>query len=148
MSAAAFAEAGEAETARSLIWPRRTVLLALTPRGDDVRSTEYARSVCKRIDAGLEILVWSGRENQQRFLQDLKRQLSEDHIPWRIESTTGCLKKKILERTDLRSDIHFVVIESSEELDIECEEERGTLKRFFARLKCPLVVVSEAQGTV
>jgi len=147
MSAAAFAEAGEAETARSFIWPKRTVLLALTPRGADVRSAKYARSVCKRIDAGLEILVWPGKESQHHFLRELKRQLNEDHIPWRIESTTGCIKKKILERTDRRSDIHFAVIESSDELDIECEEEDGAVKRFFARLRCPLVVVSEAQGT-
>jgi len=147
MSAAAFAEAGEAETARSFIWPRRTVLLALTPNGADVNSAEYARGVCKRIGAGLEILLVPGGEGQSRFLRDFKGQLKEDGIPWRIESTTGCLKKRILEYTDRRSDIHFVVIESSDELDMECDEERGAVKKFFARLRCPLVVVSEAQGT-
>jgi len=147
MSASAFAEAGEAETARSLIRSERTVLLALTPRGVDVRSAEYARGVCKRIDAALEIILVPGGEGQSRFLRDFKRELKKDGIPWRLESTTGCLKKRILEHTDRRSDIHFVVIESSEELDIECDEESGAVKRFFARLRCPLVVVSEAQGT-
>jgi hypothetical protein len=147
MSAAAFAEAGEAETARSFIWPRRTVLLALTPNGADVNSAEYARGVCKRIGAGLEILLWSGGVSQNRFLRRFKGELDGDHTPWRIEAATGCLKKRILEHTDNRSDIHFVVIESSEELDVECGEESGAVKRFFARLRCPLVVVSEAQGT-
>ena len=147
MSAAAFAEAGEVETARSFIWPRRTVLLALTPRGDEVRSAEYARGVCKRIGAGLEILLLAGGESQNRFLRDFKRQLDGDHVPWRIESTAGCLKKRILEHTDRRRDIHFVVIESSEELDIQCDGESGAVKKFFSRLRCPLVVVSEAQGT-
>lgn len=147
MTAAAFAEAGEAETARSLIRPERTVLLALTPRGADARSAEYARGVCRRIGAGLEILLLPGGEAQDRFLRDFKRQLDGDHIPWRVESTTGCLKKRILEHTDRRRDIHFVVIESSEELDIECDGESGAVKKFFSRLSCPLVVVSEAQGT-
>ena len=147
MSAAAFAEAGEAETARSFIRPERAVLLALTARGADVRSAEYARGVCKRIGAGLEILLLPGGESQKRFLRDFKRELEGDGIAWRLEPTTGCLKKRILEHTDRRSDIHFVVIESSEELDIECDEEGGAVKRFFARLRCPLVVVSEAQET-
>jgi hypothetical protein len=147
MSAAAFAEAGEAETARSLVRPARTVLLAVTPRGADVRSAEYARGVCKRIEAGLEIILVPGGESQSRFLRDFKRDLNKDGIPWRIEPTTGCLKKRILEYTDGRRDIHFVVIESSEELDIECDEERGAVRKFIALLKCPLVVVSEAEAT-
>ena len=147
MAAAAFAEAGEGETARSFVWPSRTVLLALTPRGADVRSAEYARGVCKRIDAGLEVLVWSGRESQNRFVQDFKRQLNKDDIPWRLETAAGCLKKKIIEHTERRSDIHFVVVESSEELEIGCDEDSGVVTRFFERLRCPLVVVSEAQGT-
>lgn len=147
MSAAAFAEAGEAETAKSLIWPERTVLLVLTPKSADARSAEYARGVCRRIGAGLEILLLAGGESQDRFLRDFKKQLDGDHVPWRIESTTGCLKKRILEHTDRRRDIHFVVVESSEDLDIECDGERGAVKKFFSRLRCPLVVVSEAQGT-
>lgn len=146
MSAAAFAEAGETETARSFLRPHRTVLLAVTPRGADARSAEYARGVCKRIEAGLEIILVPGGESQGRFLRDFKRELNRDGIHWRIESTTGCLKKRILEHTDGRRDIHFVVIESSEELDIECDDESGAVKRFLKRLKCPLVVVSEAPG--
>ena len=147
MSAAAFAEAGEAETARSFVRPARTVLLAVTPRGADVRSAEYARGVCRRIEAGLEIILVPGGESQSRFLRDFKRDLNNDGIPWRIEPTTGCLKKRILEYTDGRRDIHFVVIESSEELDIECDDERGAVRKFIALLKCPLVVVSEAEAT-
>jgi hypothetical protein len=147
MSAAAFAEAGEVETARSLVQPDRTVLLAVTPRGADMRSAEYARGVCKRIEAGLEIILVPGGENQSSFLREFQKQLNEDDIPWRIVSTTGCLKKRILEHTDGRRDIHFVVIESSEELDIECDDERGAVRRFIELLKCPLVVVSEAEAT-
>ena len=147
MSAAAFAEAGEVETARGFIRPERTVLLALTPKGADVRSAEYARGVCKRVDAGLEILLVPGGDRQERFLGEFKKKLDSDGIHWSIKKTTGCLKKRILEHTDRRSDIHFAVIESSEELDIECDDERGAVKKFFARLRCPLVVVSEAQGT-
>jgi hypothetical protein len=147
MSAAAFAEAGEVEMARSFVWPRRTVLLALTPRNADMRSAQYARGVCKRISAGLEIVLVPGGENQRRFLHDFKRELDEDGISWRIESTKGCLKKRILEHTDRRSDIHFVVIESPEELDIDCGEGDGIIKKFIDKLRCPLVVVSEAQGS-
>ena len=117
MSAATFAEAGEAETAREFIRPRRTILLALAPGEDDTRSAAYAHSVAARVGAEVETVT-----------------------------TTGCLKKKILEHTSRRSDIDFVVVESSDELDIQCEEETKSLKDFIAALRIPLVVVSEAQG--
>ena len=75
-----------------------------------------------------------------------KDNLKSEGIPCRTVSTTGCLRKKILEHTSRRSDIDFVVVESSEELDIQCEEETRSLKDFIASLRIPLVVISETQG--
>jgi len=145
MSAAVFAEAGESETARSMIRRPRTVLLVLTPKGADTRSAAYARSVCRRIGADMEIMVLPGNEKQLRFLEEYAEELESDGIGVEVVKTTGCIKKRILERTSRRSDIQFVVIESPEELDIQCGEEPAGRKRdFFSRLSCPLVVVSEA----
>ena len=146
MSAATFAEAGEVEAARSCIRPRRTILLVLAPGGDDARSAAYARSVAARVGAGIEILHLPAGETQSQFLDAFKGELKSDDIPCRTVTTTGCLKKKILEHTSRRSDIDFVVVESSEELDIQCEEETRSLKDFIASLRIPLVVVSETQG--
>ena len=146
MSAATFAEAGEAEAARSFIRPRRTILLVLTPGGDDARSAAYARSVAARVGAGVELLYVPSGEKQRRFLSSFKSELESEDIPFRMVTTTGCLKKRILEHTSRRSDIDFVVVESSEKLDIQCEEETKSLKDFIAALRIPLVVVSEAQG--
>ena len=145
MSAAAFAEAGEAETARSMIRRPRTVLLVLTPKGADVRSAGYARSVCSRIGADMEILALPGNGKQLGFVRELEKQLVPEGIGVRVVTTSGCIKQGILKHTSRRSDIQFVVIESPEELDIQCgEETKGRTGSFFSRLSCPLVVVSEA----
>ena len=124
---------------------RPTVLLALAPGDDGARSAQYARGVCKRIGAGLEILVWPGEEGRESFLRDFTGQLSGDDIPWRTEKVSGCLKERILEGSR-RSDIRFVVVDSTRELGAGCDKESAALRNFFVRLSCPLVVVSEAQG--
>jgi hypothetical protein len=146
MSAATFAEAGEAGAARSFIRPRRTILLVLTPGGDDARSAAYARSVASRVGAGVEILYLPAGEEQRKFIAAFKRELESAEIPCLTVTATGCLRQKILEHTARRSDIDFVVVESSEELDIQCERETKSLKDFISSLRIPLVVVSETQG--
>jgi hypothetical protein len=89
MSAATFAEAGEAEAARSFVRPRRTILLVLTPGGDDARSAAYARSVAARVEAGIEILHHPAGETQSQFLDAFKGELKSDDIPCRTVATTG-----------------------------------------------------------
>ncbi len=147
MSAGAFAEAGESETARNMIRRPRTVLLVLTPKGADAHAAGYARSVCSRIGADMEILLLPGNEKQLSFLKGFEEQLASEGIGLQVVTASGCIKRRILEHTARRSDIQFVVIESPEELDIQCgEEPAGRVNSFFARLSCPLVVVSEARG--
>ena len=96
--------------------------------------------------SGIEILHTPAGETRRQFLDAFKGELESDDIPCRTVTTTGCLKKKILDHTSRRSDIDFVVVESSEELDIQCEEETRSLKDFIASLRIPLVVVSETPG--
>ena len=62
LSAAAFAETGEFETARELARGSRKVLLILTGSVADTKSFTYAMSVAERIGAGLEIMCLAGKK--------------------------------------------------------------------------------------
>ncbi|MBI5057376.1 MAG: universal stress protein [Nitrospirae bacterium] len=141
MSAAAFAEAGEFETAREIIKGKRRILLALRGDESDVNAFRYALSMCKRINAGLDILYVS--ESAATLLNNFKNTLEKEGVNYVITEKTGCVKKEIIDYTEKRKDIQFVVIESSEVLNIDCKQDDGTLSDAWRKLKCPLVLVSK-----
>lgn len=142
MSAAAFAEAGEFETAKQILKGRQKVLLVIAARNPDMKSSKYAMNICKRIEAALEILYISGSRDGEDFLKKFKAELKKEGIEYSVVKRSGCIKKEILAHTDKRSDILFVVVESSDTPNIDCS--RKELLGSWGRLKCPLVIVSDA----
>ncbi|MBI5049602.1 MAG: hypothetical protein HZC11_01685 [Nitrospirae bacterium] len=143
MSAVTFAEAGEFETARELLKGRQKVLLTLTGRGSDRKSFKYALNICKRIDAGLEILFVSKRDEILQVLREFQDELRREGITYEIIQGGGCIKEAIIHHTEKRSDIQFVVIESSDVLNTDCNKESRELSKMWEGLKCPLVVVMD-----
>lgn len=143
MSATAFAEAGEFETAREILKGRKKVLLTLTARESDTKSFKYALNICKRIGAGLEILYVSKSIEKSGLLNEFFKELEKEGIPFEIVQGSGCIKEEIINRTDKNRDIQFVVIESSDTLDLDCKRDDRVLSEAWKRLKCPLVVVME-----
>jgi adenosine/AMP kinase len=141
MAAASFAEAGELDAAREMMKEDRRILLAVSDEKNDANALKYALNMCKRISAALEILLpaKAGRRAIENFLKELKK----EKIEHRIIEVTACFKDEILSYTSKRRDILFVVIESSDGLDIHCEEDRRKISDAWSQLKCPLVVVSD-----
>lgn len=144
MSAITFAEAGEFETAKAILKGRQKVLLTLIGRESDKKSFRYALNICKRIGAGLEILYVSKKDKVVEMLRQFQDELDREKIDYAVVQGGGCIKEAIISQTEKNKDIQFVVIESSDTLDIDCKKEDRVLSKTWEGLKCPLVLVSEA----
>jgi hypothetical protein len=147
LAAATFAEAGEAETAISIMKEGRKVLLALKEGRIDAKTLKYALNTARRIDAHLDILyVNAPGESVQSFdplIVAFEAELRAAGIPHRIVPRTGCLKQQIIDYSNSEKDILFAVIESPHTLDADCNEKDKTLSELWHKLKCPLVVVMD-----
>jgi hypothetical protein len=141
MAAAAFAEMGEFETARETLRENRTILLALTGEQADVKAFRYAMNSCKRLGAGLEILC--SPDYETRRIKQFRSELKKEKIDHRLLNGSGCLKNEVLHYSSRNKDILFVVIESSEGLNLNCKKAHAVLSKSWKNLKCPLVVVSD-----
>ena len=136
-----FAGSGESVTAGETLREQRKILLALTGERADVNAFRYALNMCKRIGAGLEILYVS--EQPSKTLELFQSELNKEGVEYRLIKGSGCIREEVLEYTEKNKGILFVVVESSEGLDINCRRPNRRLKESWERLKCPLVVVSE-----
>lgn len=142
MAAAAFAEAGEFDTAREMLRENRMVLLALTGEKSDINAFRHALNLCKRIHASLEILHVSDKDTG--LSDTFKSELGKNGVNYEYIHKTGCLKEQILRHTSNNSGTLLVVVESSEKLDLNCAKKPDkALREFWKNLKCPLVVVSD-----
>ncbi|MEJ2314584.1 MAG: hypothetical protein P8Y85_07375 [Nitrospirota bacterium] len=144
MSAAAFAEAGEFETAQELARGRMKVLLVLTGGERDSRSMKYALNTAKRTDAALEVLAAAQGPRAKRLLEDcvLKAEGAGVDVAG-VAHKDGCIKEAIIGHTRKRRDFLCVVVESTGALNFECSQEEKKLEGVWKKLGCPLVLVSE-----
>jgi K+-sensing histidine kinase KdpD len=145
MSATAFAEAGEHEKAREILKGRKTVLLAISDRMFDRNAFKYALNISERIDASLEILYITESGEEKVRLRDFLSEVEKEGFRFSLVMEKGCVKKAILNYTEKRRDVVFVIVGSTPELDIECKIDERTLSDAWKRLKCPLVVVSKGE---
>jgi len=99
MSAISFAEAGEHETARHMMKEHSgKVLLAARDGQSNSNAFKYALSVCRRIGARLEILFVS-QKSAPAGMNEFMNELKASDVPWKLSSTTGCLKNQIIDYT-------------------------------------------------
>jgi hypothetical protein len=152
LTAATFAEEGEAETAHSLMRESRRVLLGIKAGQIDPKTLKYAMNAASRINAHLDILYVNGASDKWKGTSDpvldpFKSELAAADIPYRLISRTGCLKKQIIEYTNSEREILFAVIESPSTLDDDCNKSDKELSDLWRQLKCPLVVVMDGAGT-
>ena len=146
LSAASFAEAGEADTARELLKARKTVLVVLTGRPGDERSCKYAVNMAMRTSADLEFLVTADNETSRSVLESCMGKLRQESAGYTVSKKSGCVRESIIGHTKKRSDILCVVVESAEMLDIDCSRKHKRLEGVWKELGCPLTLVSE-RGT-
>lgn len=143
LSAVSFAEEGEFRTATEILKEQRRVLLAVRDGRLERRTLKYALNTCKRVNAELDILHVS-RGAALPGLEEFFSELNKEGITYRVIAKSGCLKQAIIEHTDSNREILFVVIESSDNLDVDCAGKEKRLSESWRNLKCPLVVVSES----
>lgn len=142
MSAAAFAEAGEFDTARQMAAGRKKVLLVPTNRDMDGRSLLYALNIADRTDSDLEVLV-AGDVDLEEQLAVCEGKAGETSVGISIVRRRGCVKSAILKHTRRRSNNYVcVVIEAMEDLSIDCQGTEKNLGGIWRQLDCPLTVVS------
>lgn len=143
MSAVAFAEAGEHETTREILKGHKTVLLAISDSAFDKDALKYALNISERMKANLEILYVSESEKDRKGLKNFLSEVEKVGFRFSLVMEKGCVKKAILDYTDKRSEILFVIVGAAIELNIGCDVKEKTFARAWKRLKCPLVVVSK-----
>ena len=141
MVAATFAEAGEFETARQTLKERRTVMLALTGDSEDEKAFRFAINACQRVRADLEIL-YSGQK-KETVPGWIRSELRAEGIAYSFIKVDGCVREAVQKHTSRRSDILFVVVESSDRLNMECKKSQKLISKSWKDLQCPLVVVSD-----
>jgi hypothetical protein len=144
MSAISFAEAGEHEKAKELLKGRDIVLLAVSERVVDPHALKYALSLSKRIEAGIDLLYLAKPDAKNPMLETFMSDARRMNIACTLVRKEGCMKKAILDYTGKKKEILFVIVGSTQELDIECKAGEKSLSEAWKKLKCPLVVVSKS----
>jgi len=158
MASAAFAEAGEFETARQMMRegrvPDKRVLLGADGPGRGEKGLVYAINICRRLGAGLEILyvfrdgiAEGGPLSEQLVkakaeLKPMFERLGREGVRYVLNFGTGALDAEVARYAEGRRDILFVVVESTgggKKGGLE-----KTLSRALNKMGCPLVVVSSA----
>jgi K+-sensing histidine kinase KdpD len=145
MSAITFAEAGEHKKAKELLKGRKTVLLAISDMMFDRNVLKYALSISKRIEASIDILYLTKADAKHTDLKEFMSEVAKEGIECSVVKKDGCMKKAILDYTEKRREILFVIVGSTPELEIECKTSEKSLSDAWKRLKCPLVVVSKGE---
>ncbi|MEJ2183113.1 MAG: hypothetical protein P8Y66_06290 [Nitrospirota bacterium] len=146
MSAASFAEADDLEAARKMVRGEKKVLLVLTGKETEASSFQYALNVAKRTGAGLEVLVTSGVEELREAVRGYEEKARQEEVAFTVVKKLGCAKEAIIGHATRRSDILFVVVESTAALEVDCIKENRKLKGSLRKIPCPLVLVSEPQN--
>lgn len=143
MSAISFAEEGEFQTAREILREDKRVLLALNETAIDNRTLVYALNAVKRVGAALDILLISGSSDIDLLVRKFTADLDNEGIEHRLIQKSGCLKDEIIDFTKRNNNILFVVVESSDNLDIDCKQKSRKFSETWRRLNRPLVVVMD-----
>lgn len=143
MSAVTFAEAGEHETAREFLNDRGKVLLATKENQTDTQAFKFAMNICKRIGASLDVLYISSKKGVTPTISKVIEDFTKKGIKCTLSKRIGCLRNQIIDYTNDNKEILFVVIESSENLDVDCRRTNKKMSAAWDNLSCPIVFVSD-----
>jgi NAD(P)H-hydrate repair Nnr-like enzyme with NAD(P)H-hydrate dehydratase domain len=141
MSAAAFAEAGETDTAVRLFHGRRKVLLVLTGEETDMKAARYAINTSRRIGAGIEILYLAQNSSEQSRLEAYLQELTIKGIEYQVTQCKKSLKEEVMKFIEKEKDIQFVVIDSEDLGVCPAKSHKASLEDWES-LGCPIVLVS------
>jgi hypothetical protein len=130
-------------TARSFPKPRshvdRKVLLAIREGHLDPRLLTSARSLCQRLDAGLDILLLAIGESLPIEVAALVGSLREDGVAYSLTRKPQLRRRDIVQYANTHECIATVVIDSLEGWESVAEDRAADP---WAKLACPLVTAA------
>lgn len=128
MTAAAFAESGETDTALEIAYaPAKAakVLLVVGAPEESPDAVRYAANLCARMDAGLDVILAArhlpaeAEEAIERFAREraqkirrLIRQVSDDVIPVRVLAVFGEVHEEVYSYAKTNKDVAVIVFDS------------------------------------
>jgi hypothetical protein len=115
----------------------RFLLLALKGEHVEHRLLAYAASLCRRMDAGLDILLTSGVESLTPQLDNFVRELREEGVQCRLTKEAGLCSKDIVQYANAHARISTVVIDAISHWVASGDAKHNDP---WCKLDCPLVV--------
>lgn len=114
-------------------------MLAIREGHLDVRLLAAARSLCQRLDAGIDILVLAMGERLPAEVEDLVRSLRDEGVTYSLTRKEVLRRRDIVAYANTHECISTVVIDSLEGWESVAEDRSSDPWR---KLACPLVTTS------
>jgi len=118
---------------------RRFVLLALKGEHIEPRLLSSASGLCRRMDAGLDIMLVSSEEKPPPLLDNFIRDLQQDGIHYRLTLQAALRSREIVRYANTHECVSTVMIDSLDSWTAP-EDEKGSDP--WRKLDCPLVVAN------
>jgi len=144
--AATFAEAGDFQGAAEALRPGRKVLLAVRDDRIDEKVLNSALNLCKRMDAGLDILLVAPGDALPAPLEALLQKLQEEGVYYQLARQPGCRGRDIIRYANTHECISLVLVDSLDNWGDQAPGAGEKISDFWRKLACPLVVASAAAG--
>lgn len=157
MTAAAFAESGETDTALEIAYapvkPTK-VLLAVGGVEASEEAVHFAANLCVRMDAGLDVLLIEGyrgvegkefinRQDRERAkkIQRLIRELGGNLVPVRTLTVAGPLEEEVHSYAKSNKDVAVIVFDSGRSWEKEPERAKweSVLQKLASTLAIPTI---------
>lgn len=122
--------------------PERMVLLALHGDHVDQQALSSATGLCKRLDAGLEILVVAPDNNLRHAIQQLMKAPDREPLYWSLSPKPMLRRRDIVDYANTHENIVAVVIDSLEHWDGRAQDRSSNP---WQRLRCPLVTATHSE---
>ncbi len=146
MAAAAFAEAGEHETAREFLSQSKNahkkILLGTDKASLAPKAISYALNVCSRLGAGLEVVRifrFSETRANAEAGDELKETLAQQGIPYEAVYGKAGLGEEIVRYAAERRDILLLILSLAERNENLKKPDKALVKRFH----CPVVFLED-----
>ena len=119
--------------------PERKVLLAVRAGRIDPRLLVSTRSLCQRMDAGLDILVLAAGDELPAEVADLVNALQKEGVMYTLVQKSILRRRDIVDYANTHECISTVVIDSLEGWESVAEDKTSNPWR---KLACPLVTAA------
>ncbi len=165
MAAAAYAEAGEYQSARDILEPQtktKTVLFVIEGSTPDPSAVSYALNYCSRSSAELDVLLVIEKSSDDdysslgikmtegsRNIVGLVRKIEEQQIPFKITIRLGDVNEKLLNYARRHKDVVMVIYDSPNIHKSKVKNRAWTqmVENISRQLSIPFVTVVEKPQT-